>query len=92
MNTKKPVKDLKAQLKLAYESNLIETYSVHEDAQIDLFPQEKYESHIVLTFKATTPAQIRSAVVQYIEDTFESVIVSPKGGMQIVWIDYLWTP
>jgi hypothetical protein len=91
MISKKPVKELKRQLLLAYESQLIETYLVKEDAQIDIFPQDKYESYIIFKFKEQTPIEVRQKLIKYIEDTFDSVLVSPKNGMEIIWIDYKWT-
>jgi hypothetical protein len=90
MNHKKPVKELKRQLKLAYESKLIEIYLVHEDSQIDIFPQDAYDSHIVFTFTEDTPMETRRKLITYIESAFESVMVSSKAGMKIIWIDYIW--
>lgn len=91
MNQRKPVKELKRQLKLAYESKLIEAYLVHEESQIDIFPQDSYDSHIVFTFKANTPMETRRELIAYIENNFESVMVSPKAGMEVIWIDYIWS-
>lgn len=89
MGQRKSVKELKRQLKLAYESKLIEAYLVHEDSQIDIFPQDSYESHIVFRFRSDTPMETRRKLIAYIENTFESVMVSPKAGMEIIWIDYI---
>lgn len=85
------MKELKRQLQLAYEAKLIDSYFVKEEAQIDIFPQDHYESYIIFRFKDQTPIELRQETIKYIEDTFESVLVSPKNGMEIIWIDYKWT-